>query len=53
MAIAYLISIGLIYEDAFSRTFINPRPGQIARLKELGLYFKGQPLPVSLEKKQS
>jgi dual specificity MAP kinase phosphatase len=58
MAIAYLISTGLTYEDAFSlvkkvRTFINPRPGQIAGLKELELYFKGQPLPVSLEKKQS
>jgi dual specificity MAP kinase phosphatase len=40
MTIAYLIKTGLTYEDAFTmvkkvRTFINPRPAQIARLKEL------------------
>ncbi|HEX8018609.1 protein-tyrosine phosphatase family protein [Mucilaginibacter sp.] len=38
MAIAYLISTGLTYEDAFSlvkkvRTFINLCPGQLVRLK--------------------
>lgn len=50
MCLAYLISTGLTYNDAFSlvkkvRTFINPRPGQIARLKELETYYreKGQP----------
>lgn len=45
MAIAYLLKMGATYEDAFStvknvRTFINPRPGQIARLKELEEWFK-------------
>jgi protein tyrosine phosphatase (PTP) superfamily phosphohydrolase (DUF442 family) len=46
MAIAYLIKSGLTFEDAFKlvksvRTFINPRPGQIERLKELeGIYHK-------------
>ncbi len=40
MAIAYLISTGLTYEDAFAlvkkvRTFINPKPVQVERLKEL------------------
>ncbi|MBD1362180.1 dual specificity protein phosphatase family protein [Mucilaginibacter sp. ZT4R22] len=40
MAIAYLIKAGATYQDAFDlvksvRTFINPRPGQIQRLKEL------------------
>src|ERR1700761_2871511 len=45
MAIAYLISTGLTYEDAFAlvkkvRTFINPRPGQIERLKELEQYYQ-------------
>ncbi|MEO7212439.1 dual specificity protein phosphatase [Mucilaginibacter sp.] len=40
MAIAYLIKAGATFEDAFKlvksvRTFINPRPGQIKRLKEL------------------
>ncbi|KAI9437354.1 protein-tyrosine phosphatase-like protein [Russula earlei] len=44
MTIAYLISTGLTYEDAFAlvkkvRTFINPRPGQIQRLKELQQYY--------------
>ena len=45
MAIAYLLSTGLTYEDAFAlvkkvRTFINPRVTQIARLKELEQYYK-------------
>ncbi|MBK0377850.1 dual specificity protein phosphatase family protein [Mucilaginibacter sp. SD-g] len=44
MAIAYLIKTGLTFEDAFAlvkkvRTFINPRPGQIQRLKELEEYY--------------
>lgn len=56
MAIAYLISTGLTFEDAFGlvkkvRTFINPRRGQIARLKELEQYYNAHPQPVSLEKK--
>ena len=43
MAIAYLIKAGATYEDAFKlvkrvRTFINPRPGQIDRLKEFEKY---------------
>ncbi|MBP7967227.1 dual specificity protein phosphatase family protein [Candidatus Woesebacteria bacterium] len=40
MAIAYLMSTGLLYEDAFSlvksvRPFIRPTKPQVARLKEL------------------
>ncbi len=40
MAIAYLIKTGLTFDDAFAlvksiRTFIDPRPGQVARLREL------------------
>jgi protein-tyrosine phosphatase len=40
MALAYLIKKGLTFDDAFAlvkkvRTFIDPRPEQIARLKEL------------------
>ena len=47
MAMAYLIKIGLTYEDAYNRVkavrvFINPRPGQIKRLKELELYYRAQ-----------
>jgi protein tyrosine phosphatase (PTP) superfamily phosphohydrolase (DUF442 family) len=46
MAMAYLIKIGMTYEDAYNmiklvRVFINPRPGQIKRLKELEAYYKG------------
>lgn len=56
MTIAYLISTGLTFEDAFKlvkqvRTFINPRPGQIQRLKELEQYYTDHPKPVTLEKK--
>jgi len=56
MAIAYLISTGLTFDDAFKlvkdvRTFINPRPAQIKRLKELEIYYKEHPHPVSLAKK--
>lgn len=48
MAIAYLISTGLTFEDAFAlvkkvRTFINPRPGQIERLEELEQYYQTHP----------
>lgn len=47
MAIAYLIKTGLTYEDAYAmikrvRIFINPRPGQIARLKELEEYYSNK-----------
>ncbi|WP_345953944.1 dual specificity protein phosphatase [Mucilaginibacter sp. PAMB04168] len=45
MTIAYLIKTGLTFDDAFAlvkkvRTFINPRPSQIARLKELEHYYQ-------------
>lgn len=45
MTIAYLLKTGLTFNDAFDlvkkvRTFINPRPGQIARLKELEQYYR-------------
>ena len=45
MTIAYLLKTGLTFEDAFDlvkkvRTFINPRPSQIARLKELEQFYK-------------
>jgi len=47
MTIAYLLKSGLTYDDAFAlvrkaRTFINPRPGQIKRLKELEEFYKKQ-----------
>ncbi|MBS1665352.1 MAG: dual specificity protein phosphatase family protein [Bacteroidetes bacterium] len=47
MAIAYLLRMGQTYADAFAtvkrvRTFINPRAGQVARLKELEVYYGGQ-----------
>ena len=50
MAIAYLLSTGLTYEDAFSlvqkvRTFIRPTASQIARLKELEAFYKTQAKP--------
>lgn len=56
MTIAYLISTGLTFEDAFAlvkkvRTFINPRPGQVERLKELEQYYHAHPQPVTLTKK--
>jgi len=45
MAIAYLLRMGATYEDAFAtvkrvRTFIQPRPVQVTRLKELEAYYK-------------
>lgn len=44
MAMAYLIKIGMTYPEAYTmirkvRKFINPRPGQIKRLKELETYY--------------
>jgi predicted protein tyrosine phosphatase len=44
MAIAYLIKTRMTYKDAYAmvrraRKFINPRPGQIRRLKELEAYY--------------
>jgi len=47
MTIAYLLKTGLTFDDAFAlvkrvRTFINPRPVQIERLKELEAYYKEQ-----------
>lgn len=47
MCIAYLISTGLNYNDAFAmvrkvRTFINPRRGQIQRLKELEAHYRSE-----------
>jgi protein-tyrosine phosphatase len=44
MAMAYLIKIGMTFEAAYAmikkvRKFINPRPGQIQRLKELEAYY--------------
>ena len=44
MAIAYLLKTGLTFDDAFKlvksvRTFIDPRPEQIQRLKELETYY--------------
>lgn len=44
MVIAYLLKLGTTYDDAYAlvkrvRTFINPRPSQVARLKELEIYF--------------
>jgi len=50
MTIAYLLSTGLTYDDAFMlikkvRTFINPRPSQIKRLKELETFYREQHQP--------
>lgn len=47
MVIAYLLKMGATYEDAFAtvkrvRTFINPRPGQVQRLREVETYFHQQ-----------
>jgi len=47
MAMAYLIKMGMTYVDAHAmiklvRVFINPRPGQIKRLKELEAYYAEQ-----------
>lgn len=56
MAIAYLISTGLTFNDAFVlvksvRTFINPRRTQIERLKELEQYYSEHPKAVNVEPK--
>ena len=50
MAIAYLLKLGTTYDDAYAlvksvRTFINPTPSQIARLRELEIYYKELLLP--------
>jgi protein-tyrosine phosphatase len=47
MAMAYLIKTGLIFKDAYAmvkrvRKFINPRPGQVQKLKELEVYYSKQ-----------
>lgn len=44
MAIAYLVKTGLTVDDAITlikkvRSFINPRPGQIQRLRQLETYY--------------
>jgi len=44
MAMAYLIKLGMTYQDAYNqirrvRIFINPRPGQIKRLKQLEAFY--------------
>jgi len=44
MAMAYLIKKGMTYKGAYDlirtvRIFINPRPGQVRRLKELEAYY--------------
>lgn len=44
MALAYLLKTGLTLEDALAlvkraRPFINPRPGQLARLAELEAFY--------------
>jgi protein-tyrosine phosphatase len=44
MAMAYLIKLGMTYDDAYAmirkvRVFINPRPGQIEKLRELEVYY--------------
>jgi dual specificity MAP kinase phosphatase len=45
MALAYLIKTGLTFDDAFRlikrvRPFIDPKPEQIQRLKELEEYYR-------------
>lgn len=45
MATAYLLKTGLTLDDALTlirkaRPFINPRPGQLTRLKELETFYK-------------
>lgn len=57
MAIAYLLKMGATFDDAFAtvkkvRTFINPRPAQVKRLKELEAYYKkaAEPAPAFVSK---
>jgi protein tyrosine phosphatase (PTP) superfamily phosphohydrolase (DUF442 family) len=50
MAMAYLIKLSMTYEEAYNmvrkvRIFINPRPGQVKRLKELVVYYREQHKP--------
>ncbi|MFD2147039.1 protein-tyrosine phosphatase family protein [Mucilaginibacter antarcticus] len=56
MTIAYLISTGLTFDDAFAlvksvRTFINPRSSQIEKLKELEKYYLEHPRPLTFEQR--
>jgi len=51
MAMAYLIKLSMTYKEAFHmvqkvRIFINPRPGQKKRLKELEVYYREQYKPL-------
>ncbi|HEY8780766.1 MAG TPA: dual specificity protein phosphatase [Mucilaginibacter sp.] len=50
MAMAYLIKLSMTYKEAYDmvrkvRIFINPRPGQVKRLKELEVYYREQKKP--------
>jgi protein-tyrosine phosphatase len=50
MAMAYLIKLSMTYKEAYDmvrkvRIFINPRPGQKKRLKELEDYYRHQHKP--------
>jgi protein-tyrosine phosphatase len=50
MAMAYLIKLSMTYKEAYDmvrkvRIFINPRPGQVKRLKELEVYYREQHKP--------
>jgi|SRR6185437_1901455 len=50
MAMAYLIKLSMTYAEAYAmvravRIFINPRPGQVRRLKELETYYREQKKP--------
>jgi protein-tyrosine phosphatase len=50
MAMAYLIKLSMTYKEAYDmvrkvRIFINPRPGQVRRLKELEVYYREQKKP--------
>jgi protein-tyrosine phosphatase len=50
MAMAYLIKLSMTYKEAYDmvrkvRIFINPRPGQVKRLKELVVYYRDKHKP--------
>jgi dual specificity MAP kinase phosphatase len=47
---AYLIKLSMTYKEAYDmvrkvRIFINPRPGQVKRLKELEVYYRERHKP--------
>jgi len=51
IAMAYLIKLSMTYTEAYNmvrkvRIFINPRPGQVKRLKELEVYYREQHKPL-------